>query len=378
MGSARRTWRAATLALLLPGSVAAQATVAGGERLVCEDGAAPVGSLGITGIACDRCQFFTNGKVHRAVFWTEPTILDLDDGNPAASVLREGDVLVAIDGQLITTRSGSARFSALPPDEPARLRIRRDGRTMELSVPVAAACPTTRSADAPVVAGRGVPVPPPPPRAASAPTLARAPGVPSAGVSVAPAPERPDAPVLPAPPPAPEQMAPRASLGFGFRCGRCSFGRSDTGDGVWSFSEPPEVIGLDTAVGIGSAALRPGDRLLALDGVELTSDAGGRRFAEIQPGQTLSWTVERDGRRIDVTTRAQERSLGIATVAATGRGVSVSTVPAPLRFSGAVGNTTIEVRGGRVNVTEDEGGNLVIIRTADTEIRIRRAGGDGR
>jgi hypothetical protein len=378
MGSARRTWRAATLALLLPGSVAAQATVAGGERLVCKDGAEPVGSLGITGIACDRCQFFTNGKVHRAVFWTEPTILQLDAGNPAASVLQEGDILVAIDGELITTRDGSARFSALPPDRPARIRIRRDGRTLELSVPVAAACPTTKSAEAPVVAGRGVPAPPPPPRASTAPTLPRVGEAPPVGVAVAPPPKGAAAPVLPAPPPAPEQMAPRASLGFGFRCGPCSFGLDDAGEGVWSFSEPPEVIGLDAAVGVGTPALRPGDRLLSLDGVELTSDAGGRRFAAIQPGQSLSWTVERDGRRIEVTTQARERSRGVAAVASAGRGESVSTAPAPLRFSGTVGNTTIEVRGGRVNVTEDEGGNLVIIRTADTEIRIRRAGGEGR
>ncbi len=373
MGNARRIWKTATVALLLPASAAAQATARSGERLVCKDGAEPVGSLGITGIACDRCQFFTNGKVHRAVFWTEPTILDLDGANPAASVLREGDVLVAVDGQLITTRGGSALFSALPPDEPTRLRIRRDGRMMELSVPVAAACPTTRSADAPAVAGRPVPVPPPPlARVAPAPREAREPRV---GIAVvAPAPPRPE---VPGEPMLPSGVEPHATLGFGFRCDHCGYGTEVDGTGRWTFRSPPEVIGLDEGTGIGSSALRRGDLLIRLDGLDLVSEEGGRRFANIRPGEALTWTVEREGKQVRVLTHAWERATGTA-VARAGRVTAGSPETAPLRFSGSVGNTTVEVRGGRVNVTEDEGGKLVIIRTADAEIRIRVPGGEGR
>jgi hypothetical protein len=372
MGNTRRIWKAATVALLVPAAAAAQVTVQAGERLVCEAGAEPVGSLGITGIACDRCQFFTNGKVHRAVFWTEPTILNLDASNPAASVLREGDVLVAVDGQLITTRGGSARFSALPPDQPTRLRIRRDGRMMELSVPVAAACPTTKGADAPVVAGRPVPVPPPPAaRVAPPPREVREP---RGGIAVvAPAPPLPGVPEAAM---LPSGIEPHATLGFGFRCDHCEYGVEVDGTGRWTFRSPPEVIGLDEATGIGSSPLRRGDLLVQLDGLELVSEEGGRRFANIRPGETLAWTVERDGKQVRVLTRARERDT-VTAVARAEPAMPVSPETAPLRFSGTVGNTTIEVRGGRVNVTEDEGGRLVIIRTADAEIRIRVPGGDG-
>jgi hypothetical protein len=374
------------VALVLPAAAAAQTAVrAGGEPVACTDDAEPIGSLGITGIACDRCQFFTNGKVHRAVFWTEPTILELDEANPAAAVLREGDVLVAVDGQLITTSGGSERFSALPPDRPVRLRIRRDGRMVELSVPVAAACPTAKSAEAPVVAGRPVPMPPlPPGRDVWTAPLPREPRPPRAEAAVR-VPELPAVPGVPGVPGLPEVpgvpvpgagIGPSATLGFGFRCSHCGFGTAEIGPGRWSFSEPPEVVGVDE--GEGPVALRAGDRLLELDGVDLTTGEGGRRFAAIRPGQSLTWTVERDGRRVEVTTRARERAPERAapTAVAAGPGVAVGG-RAPLRFSGSVGNTTVEVRGGRVNVTEDEGGRLLVIRTADTEIRIRVPGGDG-
>ena len=374
MGNGRRMWRTATVALMLPTAAAAQATARSGGP-ACEGGAEPVGSLGITGISCDRCQFFTNGKVHRAVFWTEPTILDLDPSNPAASVLHEGDVLVAVDGQLITTRGGSARFSALPPDEPTRLRIRRDGRTMELSVPVASVCPATRSADAPVVAGRPVPVPPlaPSPRTAPVP---RVPGATPPMMGVTPTPEVPGVPDVPSVAALPSGLEPRADLGFGFQCDYCEYDRATgIGNGRWTFPQPPIVMGVDEDA--GDVALRPGDRLLELGGLDLTTAEGGRRFANIRPGQTLRWTVLRDGKRIEVTTHARERDRTAALAAAEPTTAGART-PAPLRFAGTVGNTTVEVRGGRVNVTEDEGGRLLIIRTADSEIRIRVPAGEGR
>lgn len=375
MGTAWRMAHAAVLVALLPAGAAAQA----GERLVCKGGVDPVGSLGITGISCDRCQFFTNGKVHRAVFWTEPTILDLDASNPASSVLRKGDVLVAVDGQLITTSDGSALFSALPPDRAARLRIRRDGRLLDLSVPVAAACPSTKEAEAPVVAGRGVPVPPPPPRRVTEPAVptppvvVKEPAAPTPPAKVTePRPVR--EPVPPPPPPAPEQMEPRASLGFGFQCGPCRYGWDGARErGQWSFSEPPEVVGIDPEPAGRAAALKAGDHLLALDGVSLTTDEGGRRFSDIRPGDTLRWTVERDGREIAVTTHAAER----APAARVARTIVEDPSTAPLRFSGMVGDAAVEVRGGRVNVIEAEDGRMVIIRTGDAEIRIRVPGGEG-
>lgn len=355
---------AALATVLMPVGLAAQ-VVTTGERLVCKEGD-PVGSLGITGIKCDRCQFFTNGKVHRAVFWTEPTILDINQDYPAASVLRKGDVIVAVDGELITTREGSARFSALPSDESARLRIRRDGRLMEVDVPVKAECPTAKAV-APVVAGRPLPAPPAPPRgvAVSPATPAAPPAPPAKPAGVAAA----VAPVVPAPP----RLEPRASLGFGFRCTECGFS-SDKGrtEVQWHFSEPPEIVGVESGEApAGRSGLRVGDRIAAIDGVDITTDEGGRRFAGIAPGDQVRWTLLRDGRRVTVTTTARPPRETEAVVASEQRDFAT----APLRFSGTVGNTTVEVRGGRITVTEDEDGKLLVIRTRDAEIRIRVPGG---
>lgn len=358
------TLRAAALAVLLPGSLGAQA----GERLVCRGGVDPVGSLGITGISCDRCQFFTNGKMHRAVFWTEPTILELDQEHPAAAVLREGDVLIAVDGELITTREGSARFSALPVGEATRLRIRREGRATELSVPVVATCPDEKSGT-PSVAGRPVPVRPPRPPVEAAVT----PRVPAKPVPSASAPRRPVAPV---PPPPPRDLAPHVSLGFGFSCTDCGWSTTGEGEtGRWRFSEAPELVGVDETS--RAAGLRPGDRLLALDGVSLTTEEGGRRFAAIRPRDTLRWTVERSGRTLEVRTVAAAPEPSVVPA-----GAPVAALPlpdaskAPIRFTGMIGDVAVELRGaGRVYVTEEEDGRLVIIRTGDAEIRLRAPGG---
>ncbi|MGD8319324.1 MAG: PDZ domain-containing protein [Gemmatimonadota bacterium] len=358
---------AALAAALLPAGLTAQEVV---ERLVCKEGD-PVGSLGITGIKCDRCQFFTNGKVHRAVFWTEPTILDIKKDYPASAVLRQGDVIVAVDGELITTREGSARFSALPPNEPARLKIRRDGRLMEVDVPVKAECPTAK-ASAPAVAGRPLPAPPRPPKGVTvpkpaAPEPAARPSRPAAAAATV-------APAEPVPPPPPPRLAPDASLGFGFRCSTCGFSTAEgEARAQWTFSEPPEIVGVEPGEAPGSSGLRVGDRIVAVDGVDITTAEGGRRFASIQARDRIRWTVLRDGRRLVVTTTAQPRKESAKVSVAKSR----SFAEAPLRFSGAVGNTTVEVRGGRVTVTENEDGRLVIIRTNDAEIRIRVPSGGG-
>ena len=374
---------AVAVSSLGPPGLVAQAV---SETLQCATGD-PVGSLGITGISCDRCQFYTNGRVHRAVFWTEPTITDLNPDMAAASVLKRGDMLVAVDGQLITTREGSARFSALPATGEVTLRIRRDGRVRDIAVPVTAVCPTAKAAAAPVVAGRPLPpsaptaiaettvrspTPPPLPKqpktSKPAEPVVVAEPVPPAGVR-----ELARAAELPPTPPSPDAMAPRAELGFAFTCSNCEYSTKD--GGTWTFPEPPVVSDV-TSVGIGaSSGLQPGDRILEVDGADITKAPGARRFAAIRPGVHVRGTVERDGRRVTVSTVARRQGV-VSTRAETV--VRSDPANAPLRFAGTVGNTTVEVRGGRVNVTEAEGGSLVIIRTGDAEIRIRVPAGGAR
>jgi hypothetical protein len=343
---------AAVLLAALPGAGTAQVAVA--DALPCGD-AGETGSLGITGIECERCRFITGEGPDRAIFYTEPVILAIQPSAPSSRVLREGDVLVAIDGHLITTSAGWERFSDLPAEGSVTLRVRRDGRVRELTVPLMSVCAERGDAWPTAIAGRSVPAPP-------LPGLDRA-------VAVAPVPgAAPLADAVPvaaaardAPPPPPSlyELPPQARLGFGFQCGHCSY----DGD-AWSFTDHPEIRGVPRGTEAWEAGLRPGDRIVAIDGVDLMTPDGGRRFAAIEPGDRIRWTVERDGRRMDIETTASAPEESEAwSVRAPADG--------PIRFTGTVGETTVEVRGGRVSVTESEDGNLIVIQTGDTVIRIR-------
>jgi hypothetical protein len=329
-------------------------------------GSEPVGSLGITGIKCARCRFVTEGGASRAVFFTEPAILSLDPEKPASRVLRAGDVIVAIGGDLITTAEGSARYSSLPPAGDVRVRVRREGRLVDLQVPTGAVCPTPTQVPEPTVVGQPIPdpaIPPPPPKW----TVERA--VPAAPVPAAePTPE-----AVPEPPAALglTELPPRVSLGFGFQCSQCSFSDNRGAPGEWSFTEPPNIF-----VMRGSEAwhegLRSGDQIIAIGGVPITSEEGGQMFAAIQPGDRVSWTVERLGDTLRATTTAREQQETMATEP------ELDPSEAPVRFSGTIGATAVEVRGGRVTVTESEDGRVIVIRTRDTEIRLVARAGQGR
>jgi membrane-associated protease RseP (regulator of RpoE activity) len=277
--------------------------------------------------------------------------------------LREGDVLVAIDDNLITTSAGWARFNNLPAEGSVTLRIRRDGTVREVSVPVMPVCAEPGDAPSPLIAGRSVPAPPVPmadraePVRAPAPTARVVPPTPDS------APVEPLARAVPLPPaPSLHELPPRASLGFGFRCGHCSY------DGeVWEFTDHPEIRGVPRGSAVWEAGLRAGDRIVAIDGADITTPEGGRRFAAIAPGDDITWTLEREGRRIEIRTRADEPDAPRVWSA-------VSPADGPVRFAGTIGGTTVEVRGGRVSVTESENGDLIVIQTGDTVIRIRATG----
>lgn len=347
MGGYGRVLAAMTLAIGVPAGVAGQTCSA----------EARTGSLGITAIQCERCRFFSRDEGRAPVFWTEPIVRGLDPRLPGSEVLREGDAIVAIDGALITTNRGQEAYARLPRSGDVRVRVRRDGETRELSVPVASVCPSSPSL-APVIAGRTIPVPPTPPSPAVPPTP------PTLPTPVTPS----TPPVAPTPPVPPLPAGPDARLGFGFRCGPCSSHRS-YGETTWTFSNPPEVTGVQRDGPAWEAGMRPGDRILRIDGVDMTSDEGGRRFGAIAAGDRVRWTLERDGRSFEVTSRALAPEPSPAPRAEAADDAPV--IPDVLRYSGRVGDAVIEVRGARVVVVED--GAEIVIRTGDTEVRVRVA-----
>lgn len=335
-------------------------------------------------------------------FRGEPVVDAVRAGGPAAGRLRDGDAIVAVDGQLITTSAGGRRFSAIDPGDQVRLSIRRGGRVQDVTVQAGSRCqgrptpPTPPRPPAPpraAVPGRP-PAPPRPPAVNRAPAPPRPPAVerapappPPPGREPAPArpprpprepnPARPPQPprgqtppVPPAPPeppapPPPPAVMPDGWFGFGIQCNNCGV-HADRGQApVFHFREQPTVQNVEPGTPAARAGMRRGDRLTHVDGVSITTAAGWSRFGAIQPGQQVRWTYTRDGRAHNAAMTALRRpDAGRAPAAPTPAGGQ------RLRYSGSAGGAQVEVRGAPVNVTTDPRTGEMIIRSADLTIRI--------
>jgi len=109
---------------------------------VCTPDAVLSGDLGYTGTECRGCSM--TGKHIQGEpdieFDGEPVLTGITKGGPADGKLEEGDVLVAVDGEPITTRAGAMRLSWLKPGESVRLTIRRQGTLVDVEIITAARC----------------------------------------------------------------------------------------------------------------------------------------------------------------------------------------------------------------------------------------------
>lgn len=309
------------------------------------------GWIGISGLTCSRCVIQRLGATETEwSFATEPEITRVDSGSPAAGSLRAGDLLVGIDGHLITSREGGRRFGRVRPGERVSIRFRRDGQVRSTTLTATGRCRPGRLPETPGA-------PPLPEVDNVLDRLPRPPQQPGR----APTPERPSLEA----PPAPRLPSPGAYLGLGFRCSDC---RARTrGDRVfWFFSEPPEVLSVEPGGPADRAGLRAGDRIQSVDGVAIDTPEGGEAFGRMVPGQVVLLTVSRaDGSRANVPLTPEEPQAGSRAPAA---------LPSPadvVRYEGVVGPARVTVTGGPVSVVSEEGSGLVVIRTSENEIRIR-------
>lgn len=349
------------LAVLGPVGVDAQ------QRGACPQGQLEMGTLGIGELECN-CHFSMqlitdSGTVRRNWdFRSEPIIGRIIAGGPAAGRLRAGDVITAIDGHLITTREGGRRYGNLVPGVPVTLRVRRDGRELDVMVTAEKEC--TRI----TVLRPTAPAPPAAPRPSAEPRVAVP--LPRPTAPEAPRPARPLRPAVPVRPP-PSTPA----LGFSIECSDCSLQLLGEGeDWVWSFSEAPVVKRVEPGGPAHDAGLRAGDVLTHIDGVRLTSAEGGRRFGALKGGDRITLTYRRGAVEREATLVAREAaSWGIEATPA----VPVDPVewaqPDITRFTGSLGDAVVQVTGGRVSVMETD--DEIVIRSSDITVRITRSGG---
>lgn len=404
-----------TLAALNPMPGQGQGVYVGEE--ICPPGQV-VGDLGISGLDCvGECSvtLSEDGKEEVWSFSAEPRVFQIEAGSSVDGVLQEGDLLVAVDGVLITTREGGRRFADLEPGRRVRVSFRRGGVVREALLVVGSKCaqPLPRLE-------RGRVVPPPPPRPEQAD--------PRAAIATAPR-------VRVVPPPRPDSTAvpllggsvgifrgslldarPRGRLGLGFACTQCgTTTNEETGQEVWFFSGPLEVTQVNSGGPAERAGIRIGDFITALDGKDLSTEAGAKAFASLTPGEAVQVTLtRRSGRKETVTltpgnpddlahtaralppalaSAPEPRALGAAVGAPSepaappvGREVEVPAAPEvpenladvftgpenlPLSYSGTVEGVEVMVRGGPISVSELRGARTIIINTEGLWVRIR-------
>jgi hypothetical protein len=236
-----------------------------------------VGFIGISGVECN-CTI-GSADPEKWAFRTEPKITSLELNTTAGKVLRVGDVITHINGQLITTREGARAMAGIKPGEAVVLTVRRSRETLRFALTAQASCPDDprlgmyAPAQPAGQAPRAYAVTPRPGVVAGA--------VPRSAPGVAPA-------IASAP------LRTRGSFGMGLMCsGNCEI-RVDS-NGALHFSEPPEVYSVERGSGADRAGIRRGDLITHVNGQSITSKEGGRIFGTAKPGATLRFTIRRDG-----------------------------------------------------------------------------------
>jgi len=329
----------------------------------CKTGEIERASLGYSKLECNCTVGYIEGEPGRTVyeFRSEPRIWGIEDGGPADGKLREGDVVTAIDGYLITTAEGGNRFGALSKGEPVALTVRREGREFDVTVTPAAECKAVTDMATPAVPE----VPREPPRAWTVKTAPR--------VALLPAPDEPTAPRAILPPPVPDYaILPPGWLGFSLSCSDCKVIKGEDESVRWEFSTFPEITRVEAGSPADEAGMRAGDILTRIDDHELTDNEGGRLFGAVQPGDRVTFSFVRGGREGSVTLLAGERQIGLDEP----RPPPPRQSPQPdvTRFSGVFGDAFIEVTGAPIVVNRS--GDELVISSKDITVRIKRAGGE--
>lgn len=336
--------------MLATALVASATSVAAQGRIGCASGN-PVATLGTLDLECVQCTIHTDAD-RWIEYGAEPTVKRAEGGSEG---LRSGDVIVSIDGALITTAAGSRRLANPNPDRPSSVAVRRDGKQLTLSIAPQLRCPVNvivrggrvdsvwvsrnvrdtagrltwrrddrvmtdsahvgvgvgigrgSSSSAGVGFGRGGRVQgdsEPRSAIATARSSIASSGTArtiSGGDTTYSMNRRGSDSTAAAGPRAMFAVRdPGGWLGFGIECGPCSVRTAGNGSRLWDFSVAPKVAGVEPGSPAARAKIETGDVIRAIDGLALTSATGARRFSTIRPDQRIRITIERNGKTREI------------------------------------------------------------------------------
>jgi hypothetical protein len=179
------------------------------------------------------------------------------------------------------------------------------------------------------------------------------------------------------------EMPPSGYLGFGIKCGPCGIR-----DGVRFFDENPPVVTNVVASGpADEAGLEPDDVILAIDGLDITSEEGGERFSKIEPGDRVELTIRRGDERRSMTLEAGERVARRAVYAPPAplvaprrwsvrpdtldfEGHPLTFENTPLYIRNEQGEVMIILRDAPITIDRDDATGEIVIRSGGRVIRI--------
>ena len=225
------------------------------------------GWFGIS-LSCEEC--FVQRGPGKVAYIQPPAIVSVEPNSPAWQAgMRNGDTIVSVEGLPITRPEGFERFATAQPGQPIRVGLRRAGQDREVTL-----TPIATSSAATITDFYN-----------SRLRLAQRNSY-RAYQSLF--------------------RSPLGWLGMAIDCEQCSI-NSMPRRGSMSFRTPPAVYSVDADGPAHRAGIARGDTLTAIDGVDLTDPAGGRAFAQVEPGQRVTLTVRRNGRERRLTLVAVAR-----------------------------------------------------------------------
>ena len=148
---------------------------------------------------------------------------------------------------------------------------------------------------------------------------------------------------------------------FGWRtteCGWCKVYGS-----YLEYLDEPKIGGI-VADGPGAGKLRERDAIVSVDGTPITSEVAWHRLRDARPGDTLRFTVRREGDLVQVLIVAASRCFEGNPA---GR-PAPSRDSAPQRFM--LGNTSVEIDGRADSVTYDKQNGDIEVRVGRTVVRV--------